>query len=219
MTSKNSSNKISSAEFLCLSRHFGIAIGGSEIKGISGYADIERFFLCATYSLKSSRIAEGFLCWLLRYGHLLSPSKVRRLLREGVYYEPSVLGGFLEFLIQNGVSKHQWKIVLPFARKSRNAMLLIEGPKPKKPEPSFLKFNVIVHSYRMDQDKFLLPLAAAYKSSIELKNRALFGSCVHADIASFLTWHPEATPYQIAKATCNHKARVFEVFQDIRQAI
>jgi len=57
------------------------------------------------------------------------------------------------------------------------------------------------------------------KNCLELKNRALFGSAVNADVASYLARHPEATPYEISKAICNHKARVFEVFRDVKAAI
>jgi hypothetical protein len=62
-------------------------------------------------------------------------------------------------------------------------------------------------------------MSFVFKHCIELKHRALFGSSVNADVASYLNRNPDATPYQIAIATQNHKARVFEVFKDIKAAM
>ena len=70
----------------------------------------------------------------------------------------------------------------------------------------------------MNQDKFLAPVSFTYKTCIELKNRALFGSVVNADVASFLKWNPQSTPYQVSKGTGHHRARVFEVYRDIEMA-
>jgi hypothetical protein len=219
MISKDLLNKATEQDFLALSKHFGIAIDTIGLDPIRRYADIEVFFLASTYSLHSSRIAEGYLCWMLRYGHFLSPSKIRRLVRAGVPHDSSVLGGMLLFLIQNNIHKKQWQILKPFVHKSRISRSLLDGPKPKNPEPSFLKYNIIVHNYALKQEKFLLPSSSTFKNSMELKNRALFGSSVHADIASYLKWNPEATPYQVAKNTGNHKARIFEIFRDVKLAL
>ena len=78
MILKNSSNKIALENFLTAATYLGISISSKGI--IRDYVDLERFFLVATCNFSSSRIVEGFLCWVLRYGHLLSPSKVRRLI-------------------------------------------------------------------------------------------------------------------------------------------
>ena len=70
----------------------------------------------------------------------------------------------------------------------------------------------------LEADKFLRPVATVYKNCLELKNRALFGSIVNADVVSYLEKHPGSKPYQIAKRTHHHKARVFEIYADVLAA-
>ena len=219
MTSESSIHKKAYSQFLAEASYLGIALDGFQGPLVEDYVDLEEFFLSGTYNLSSSRVAEGFLSWLVSYGHLLSPSKVRRLILKGAPYDPAVLGGVMTFLSQQHPHSRQWAIIKPYLKKSPKPRLLVEGPKPKNPAPAFLKFNIICHPYRLDKDKFLRPIKSTYKGCPELKNRALFGSKVHADVASYLKWNPEATPYQTAKATHNHKARVFEIFKDIQVAI
>ena len=59
-------SKISVNDFRSKAIHFGIGVSFNGQKRIKDYVDIEKFFLEATYSLDSARLAEGFLCWLLR---------------------------------------------------------------------------------------------------------------------------------------------------------
>ena len=94
MISENSINKIPFDSFLKTSARLGIAlaVNDSEIEpnfSVFSYIDLEVYFLAATYNLKNSRIAEGFISWLLRYGNLLSPSKVRRLIQVVIPYDSS----------------------------------------------------------------------------------------------------------------------------------
>lgn len=219
MTLKNLSLKKSSEDFLRELYYLGVAIEPKNSSAITNFIDLEEFFISATYNLLSSRIAEGVLCWLLRYGHLLSPSKTRRLIQLGTPVDSSVLGGFLAFLIKHRINSRQWNIVKPYSHRSKKPKVLFLGPCPHTPDPVFLKFNIMVHNYKLNQEKFLTPTAFVYKNCVELRNRALFGSTVNADVASYLKRNPDATPYQIAKNTRNHKARVFEVFNDIKVAL
>ena len=105
MISEKLQTKISSDEFQKIANYFGIAVHSIETKDVSiesqnsRYLDIESFFLSATYNIKTSRLAEGFLCWLLQFGHMLSPSKIRRLIQSDHAYDSSVLGGFIEFML------------------------------------------------------------------------------------------------------------------------
>ncbi len=219
MISKKSPNKISLDEFREMASYFGIAVQSQQpvisIHPGSTFVDIEVFFLSSTYCLNSSRIAEGFLCWLLKFGHLLSPSKIRRLIQAGYFYDPAVLGGLIEFLIENKIMIQQWKIVKPFCRKRKHTSSLVEGPLPRVPSSYFLKYRILAPQFKLDGTKFLIPTRAIYQNCIELKNRALFGSVVNADVASYLEKHPASGAYQIAKQTHQHKARVFEVYEDI----
>ena len=222
MILKKSQNKISSDYFREMAYYFGIAVQSDLTNIVSSkkpkncFMDIEIFFLAATYNLKTSRIAEAFLCWLLKYGHLLSPSKIRRLIVSGEFFDSAVLGGIIVFLCENKIHAKQWKIVLPFCRKRKIVEPLLAGPFPRTPSSYFLKYRIAAPQFQLDIAKFLFPVTTIYKNCIELGNRSLFGSVVHADMASYLKKHPRSTPYQIAKKTHHHKARIFAIYADVR---
>ena len=224
MILEKSQNKISFDEFKAMAYYFGIAIqaGFSKLaldkEPKLSFVDIECFFLSATCHLKTSRLTEGFICWLLKFGHLLSPSKVRRLIQAGQLFDPAILGGLIEFLSENKIKSGQWKIVTPFCKKRKKMERLLEGPPPRLLASYFSKYRIAAPRFKLEVDKFLLPTAAIYKNCSELKNRALFGSIVNADVVSYLEKHPGSTPYQIAKRTHHHKARVFEIYADVLAA-
>lgn len=76
MISKKSQNNLTSDEFRQMAYYFGIAIQTGLLNTTHNnsrrmFMDAELFFLTATLHLKTSRMAEGFLCWLLEFGHLL----------------------------------------------------------------------------------------------------------------------------------------------------
>lgn len=224
MISEKSQTKISFAEFQKMAYYFGVAIQSTEMKIISTsslnsqYIDIETFFLAGTYNLKTSRLAEGFLCWLLQFGHLLSPSKVRRLIQSSIAFDSAVLGGCIEFLLENNIRTLQWKIVKPFCKKRKTVEQLLSGPANRLQASYFIKYGISTPQFKLEPLKFLLPTADIFKNSLELKNRALFGSVVNADIASCLAKHPGCTAYQASKKTHHHKARVFEIYADVLAA-
>ncbi|MBK7960743.1 MAG: hypothetical protein IPK04_05780 [Bdellovibrionales bacterium] len=220
MTSEKLQTKIPPHEFQGIAYYFGIAIQPvSSSKNLeTSYIDIEQFFLSATYNLKTSRAVEGFLCWLLQFGHLLSPSKIRRLIQSGQVHDSAMLGSFIEFLVINKIRPLQWKIVKPFCKKKNIEEQLLGGPTPRLLATYFLKYGIIAPQFKFDRVKFLRPTKAIFKNCLELKNRALFGSVVNADAVSYLTKHSESTAYQIAKATHHHKAGVFAIYADVLAA-
>lgn len=217
MTSSVLFKKFEQSQFLSEAFYLGISLN-SNLKKEFKYVDLEKFFLKATYNLTSSRVTEGFLCWLKNYGHLLSPSKVRRLISSGEDYNSAVLGVFTDFLILECLNGHQFKILQPFSKKLEQECFLYSSPKINNPNTLFLEYNVIAHNYMLDENKFLLPKKHVYKTCVELKNRALFGSTVNADVASFLFYEPSAGPYKISKKTFNHKASVYRVYSDVQEA-
>lgn len=219
MISKNLLNRLSKEEFLSQCRYFGIAITSGSISKPIDHTDLERFFLAATYCLDNSRLSEGFLCWLKEFAHLLSPSKVRRLITNHVPFDTAVLGGFLSLIDKHKLNHRQWAILKNFTKKKKILTPMYSGPQLKNPNPHFLKFNILVHDFQLNQSKFLLPTESVYKTCIEIKNRALFGSIVHADVASYLAHNPSANAYEVSKETANHKARVFKIHNDVRTAM
>lgn len=217
MTLEVSPNKKKHEKFLSQMAYFGIKIAAPNLKK-KQYNDIERYFLSATLNMNSSRVAEGFLCWILEYGHLLSPSKIRRLIAAGVEYNSAVLGAFVGILVDKTRSGHQFKILEVYTKKLKVKTQLFKGPVIKKTNSYFLKYNLIAHNYKLDKSKFLFSAKEIYKNCLELKNRALFGSTVNADVASYLKWNSEATAYRVAKETFHHKASVFKVYEDVSEA-
>ncbi len=217
--------KINHTVFMLKAKNLGIAVGqrmdsidSSESISFS-YIDLEEFFLEATYSIDQSRLAEGFLCWLLQFGHLLAPSKIRKLITENTTYSSPFLGCYVQWMMDHGIQKHQWKILFPWMKKAKEKKTWVSGPAPLNPNSSFLKYNILAHDYQLNKEKFLLPTKQIFLQSLELKNRALYGSSVNADVASFLARNSESTAYEVAKKTHHHRARVYSVYQDIKIAL
>lgn len=222
MISENSQNRVNPEEFREMAQYLGIALQSHNIKNTQSkldFVDTEVFFLAATYHLNTSRIAEGFLCWLSAFGHLLSPSKIRRLIQNGHSFDSAMLGGFIEFMLEMNIKSSQWKIIKPYCKRNKKLKLLLEGPSPRSPAGYFLKYGILAPRFSIELSKFLLPINTIYKNCIELKNRALFGSIVNADVASYLKKHPNSSAYHIAKNTHHHKARVFEIYSDVLTTI
>lgn len=215
-------NKISFEEFIKIAQYLGIAINikpssqnSTIIEKQKNFTDVESFFLSATYNLQTSRVTEGVLCWLIQFGYLLSPSKIRRLIVAGTPYDSAVLGALITLMIDHKIQSAQWKILFPFMRKKKSPISLLEGPTPRAPNPYFLKFGILTPNFKMEANKFLRPEFVILKNCPELRFRALFGSIVNADIASYLLYNASATPYKIAKETHHHKARVLSVYPKI----
>ena len=211
-------NSIQPINFWSLADYFGIAIAYSEATPVTAYADIERFFLHATLSLKNSRAAEGVLCWVEEYGHLLSPSKIRKFIKEGAAYDPAVLGAFLEFMRTHGVYSRPLGILDEYTSKLRKSKALFGGPRVRRPAAYFLKFNILAPDFALNKEKFLRPKPYIMKNCTELRHRSLFGSVLNSDVASALTKDPDLNAYAAAKITGHHKTNVFKNFLDIKMA-
>lgn len=216
MTSKNSGDrKTNFAEYL---KYLGMSLSlGVEAKKPTEYIDLETFFLWATLNFSvSSRFEEGFLCWLIEYGHLLSPAKIRKLIKEGQEYNSQVLMGILNFISSNKIGERSWAILKPYSKFKESVVESQQnGPRIRDPQKDFAKARLMIPNFKLDKEKFLMDKGWVLKNCIEIRNRALFGSVVNADVASYLSRSPAATPYEIAKRTGNHKARVFSVFKDV----
>lgn len=109
-------------------------------------------------------------------------------------------------------------LVKPFCKKRKILEQLLAGPTPRLPASYFAKYGILTPQFKVESSKFLRPTVAIFKNCLELKNRALFGSVVNADVVSYLVKHPSSTAYQVAKATHHHKARVFEIYEDVLAA-
>lgn len=213
MTSKNSLNK----DYSEVLSYLGIAITSDKERVPSEYVDLESFFIWAINNFNSSRFAEGFLCWLKEYGYILSPSKIRKLIKEGQTIDPQVLGGVLSFLETNKIGIRQWAILKIYAKKlkprSFNPII------PRKPQADFAKYGLLIPEFKLDADKFLREKKWVIKNCLEIRNRFLFGATVNADVASYITKNPSATAFEVSKQTGNHKATVFRIYEDVKSVL
>ncbi len=206
-------------DFESLASYFGVGIVFDQMVPITSYADLERFFLQATLNLTNSRVTEGVLCWIKEYGHLLSPSKIRKFIKDGEPHNPAVLGGFIEFMRTQGLVTRPLSILDDYTLKMVSPISLFDGPRVIRPASYFKKFNILSPNFALNNEKFLRPKSFVMKNCLELRNRSLFGSVLNSDVASALTKHPNINAYTTAKVTGHHKANVFKNFLDIKEAL
>jgi hypothetical protein len=208
MTSKDYSlNNFNGNEYLA---YMGLSIGEGRTV-INAYVDIEIFFLWLTTQFNNSRIAEGALCWLKRYGHLLSPSKIRRLANSGVCYNQQVLNGIVNFMENQNIKYNQFKILK--TPKIRKTLDFGHGVRIRNPMKEFEIENVLIPNFNLDDNKFLKDEKSVLEKNLELRSRMLFGSCLNADIFSILKKHPKTSRYEIHKITTHHKKSINDVFR------
>lgn len=199
--------------------YFGILVGTGEEASPQTYHDMEKFILDASRSASTSREWEGLLCWLKIYGHILSPSKLRKLIKEHYPYQPAVLGGMLDFTKKKSAQKCDFKILKPYLKKNKAPVALIEGPRVRQPEAIFAKRGLLIPDFLLDEKKFLMPQEQLLKQCPEIRFRLLFGYSVNADVASALLKDPTLNAYRATLVTGNHKARVFAVFRDVKAGL
>ena len=96
--------------------YFGAAITASPAEFRHEYQDLEKFFVDATLMMAYDvRITQAFLNWLMRYGVILCPSKIRKTI-SSIDYHPSVLGAFVSYLIQYDSHPQRWNLLNKFTR-------------------------------------------------------------------------------------------------------
>lgn len=204
-------------DFLTKINYLGAAIG-SHVEGCaSEYVDLEVFFVEALNYSHTSRSMEAFLCWCVEYGHLLSPSKVRRLIRQ-TKVNPQLVGGIVEFLVMHEIKTAQWKILRPFAKRGKH-FNLFAGPRVRDPQPEFAIYGVLMPNFSLDSKKFLRPQSWTLKNCLELRNRALFGSVIHSDLASVIAKDSTINAYRAFKKINHDKSNVFKYFDEVKMAM
>lgn len=197
------------------SRYFnymGMLLGNGTAK-TTDYVDIEVFFLWLTTQFGNSRTAEGALCWIRKYGHLLSPSKIRRLVRLNAQHNQQVLNGIVHFMKSNKIKSNQFQILR--TPKFQTVLDYGQGVRVRNPMPEFAKENVLLPQFSLDENKFLMDEKSVFTNNIEMRSRVLFGSCVNADVYSIIKKDMSVTGYQIHKLTSHHKSSINNVYQNI----
>jgi len=196
--------------------YMGLSMGSGKTH-IREYVDIEKFLLWGTTQFDSSRFAEGFLCWILEFGEILSPSKIRNLVKSGFEYNPQVLNGILSFMAKRGIKASQLGILKK--NESFGSLDFGHGIRVRNPMPEFKEEGISIPSFKLDKNKFLRDRAGVLKDNIEIRSRLLFGSCVNADVYSAVKKNPGLTRYEAHLLTKHHKTSVNKIFDHIKEAI
>lgn len=189
--------------------YMGLSLGEGKPKVVE-YVDIETFFLWLTTQFNESRIAEGTLCWVRKYGKLLSPSKIRRLVKAGANSNQQVLNGIVNFMVSNDIKSNQLSILK--TPKLKKIIDYGHGVRIRNPLKEFEVENVLIPNFNLDDNKFLRDEKSVLANNIEIRSRMLFGSCVNADVYSVIKKYPEISRYQIHKLTTHYKKSVNDIF-------
>jgi hypothetical protein len=197
--------------------YFGANLSGGDLTQVSSsYQDLELFFLQATLEVsRDVRTTQAILNWTERYGVLLCPSKLRRLLKDGVEYNTENLGALISIIRENDSRPQKWDLIRPYTKKKRVLSLLFSQlPKPTKLNPHFSKFGVLAPLMPSDPDKYLLPPQTVLTNCLELQNRANFVGTLASDVRSALEKHPGIkTSYELAKMINHHRPQVHAVVE------
>jgi hypothetical protein len=200
--------------FLYSLSYLGGRLSSDKEKSFSGiYVDLESFFIESTlYAGIDSRLCRTLEHWVNRFGILLSPSKVRRILKilkVETEYNPYILGAWIQKIIQNKRNQNNWNIVKCFSKKySKKVLLFKNNPHPKNPDSIFLKQNILAPNFKEEEKKYLKNLDFIVNNSLEIKSRIISRNQVLSDIISVKQKLPDLSLYKIAKITHSDISRV-----------
>ncbi len=213
--------------FYNLAYYFGILVFSDKSKLVDHekYHDLEVFFLNATYYAKSPRFIEGLITWSMKFGSYLSPSKLRRLIKMKTLHNPQVLGSLLD-IIDKKNNRGSFRIVTKLLHPLNIKLGLTPESKidlVRKPYPEFYKWGIVIPHYECNEDKYLRPMNYLVKNCVEIKNRILIGSAVHADLVTMLQKNKNnlsnLNAYRSAKMIYSERSSVNKIYDDILYVI
>ena len=157
---------------------------------LNQFIDIEEFFLEATqFVYQSNRLAECIENWIYTFGFIISPAKVKSLIKQGYEYDSAVLGVFCEIISKTDKKQISLTCLKPFIKKKKSKTLRNVNSlnlSPKKPDKLWIKFNILTNSFKPNHEKFLLDFEYILKKSPEIHNRILGIDIIAADYQAFL---------------------------------
>jgi hypothetical protein len=157
------------------------------------YVDLEVFFLeCTQYLNRDTRTSLTILNWLYRYTTILSPSKIRRLIKNNkIEYNKFGLTYIFSILSDYSLIKTNWNILKPYCNETLHSSLKI----PIKFKPNLEKY--------LKESKYVI------EHCPEIYWRAHGVHQVASDIKSFLIKNNQKISlYQLAKMIHSPKSRV-----------
>jgi hypothetical protein len=211
------SELISRSEFESRLAYFGGAINSITTEVSGEFQDLEVFFIHATMMMGYDvRVTQSYLNWLIRYGSILCPSKIKKLLKQ-THHDPSFLGVFVAYLKEHDPRPSRWKLLGPFTHKSKR-VLFPNLPVPKKTNPHFAKYGIVAPLLLPNEGQYLLPKKSVLKACPELRYRSMMMGPVSSDIHSLIEKKGAAmTAYEMAKVTHHHKAQVYSMIRTMKR--
>ena len=140
-------------------------------------------------------------------------------------YNPQVLGSLLD-IIDKKNNRGSFRIVT----KSLLPLKIKQGLMPeskidlvRKPYPEFYNWGIVIPYYECNEDKYLRPMNYLVKNCMEIKNRILIGSAVHADLVTMLQKNKNnlshLNAYRAAKIIFSERSSVNKIYDDILYVI
>ncbi len=175
---------------------------GSRLRGLGGrvsypdaykskYIDLEEFFLDATlFIFEGSRLAIAIENWIYTFGFLISPAKVKNLIKNRYEFDPAVLGVFCEIISKTDKKQININCLKPYIKKNPNLIYRTKSKievKISNPDPIWKEFNILCPTFKLDTKKNLFQFDFILNNSPEIKNRTLGIDIVSSDYQAFLS--------------------------------
>ena len=178
--------------------------------GLAGYADSESqcitdpealLLLSTTIARHDSRLFDEILDWLRENESWLNLQRLRRLMKEYPYGEPTVLGAMAERLTQENPHS-KWKFLIrhiPLPVEKEPEPIFLPDRFFGTPEPVFERWGWLrgpVEFRKMSQ-----PPRTDKPEAFLFKLRALFGNQARAEVMAWLLANEQGHPAEIARQT------------------
>lgn len=195
--------------------YLGGNLGIADISYKKKYIDLEKFFVDGTLFLnKEPRVMVTFIHWLRRYGVLLSPSKLRRIIKTNEY-DPYLLTIFVSYLEETNIKVQNWKILNPYCKVlTKQERFFRNIPIHSKIyNKHFLKANILAKPIIYDEKKYLKTKEYLLKTVPEIKYRSEGLTQVVADLRAYTDKIKFKSLYEIAKYTYNERTRINQSYK------
>lgn len=169
---------------------------------VEEYVDLEVFFLeCSMNLNRDVRTSLTILNWLCRYGQLLSPSKIRRIIaKEKFNYCKQGLFVLLKFSREQSLVGQNWSILNVYSKRTQRDDFKL----PKKFKPNFKKY--------LKTAPFVL------ENCPEIYWRAHGSHQVASDLKAYLGKHQNyKSLYELAKKIHSPRVRVNEFIYSFKK--
>lgn len=184
--------------------------------------NLEAFFLEGTiYARRDVRVGQSFEHWVRRYGPFLSPSRIRRIIRDNhVQYDPVYLGILIELLESLPGNLQSFGILKNYVKKIKKKELFYDHlNQPKNLDPLYLKYGYQKLPFHKDEKKFLKKTEFVLNNCPELSYRLIGIPALVSDVKVWLEKKPGISKYQISRKGYYDISRVIKVTNQLKDTI